>query len=346
MATKVGILGSTGYTGAELLRILVNHPGVDLSWLTSEKFSGEKISRVFPQFQGFCDLECVSASKLADSSGVDLVFSCLPHGISARFISRFLDEGSKVIDFSRDFRFGGASTTYKKLFKQDHKYGEQLQNAVYGLPELNRDKIRDALLVANPGCYATSVILGLLPLAERGLLPESPVIADIKSGISGRGRAPSLGHHFSEVNEGLSAGPQLARDQEIEMEQKLTEITDVPVHIIFVPHTAPINRGILATIYCRLDDKIDTEQIYEIYNNRYAQDPFVSLLGEGKFPGVKDVTYSNMCRIGLALRDNMIVIVAALDNLGKGASGQAVQNMNIMFGFSETEALKGPAIYP
>ena len=345
MAIKVGILGSTGYTGAELLRILVNHPGVNVSWLTSEKFSDENISRVFPHFEGFLDIECLSVSELAGAADVDIVFSCLPHGTSARFVSKFLGEGSRVIDFSRDFRFGEASV-YKALFKQDHKYVDQLKNAVYGLPELNRDKIRNAQLVANPGCYATSVILGLLPLTESGLLSGSSVIADIKSGISGGGRAPSLGHHFSEVNEGLSAGPQLARDQEAEMEHKLTEITGVSVNITFVPHTVPINRGILATTYCRLNDKADYGRIYDLYKTHYGEEPFVSLLSKGKFPGVKDVTYSNMCRIGLTLRDNMVVIVAALDNLGKGASGQAVQNMNIMFELPENEGLTGTATYP
>ncbi len=345
MAINIGILGSTGYTGAELLRILVNHPGVRICWLSSEKFSGENISRVFPQFESSLDIECIGVSNLNEQHKADLVFSCLPHGISARFVSKFLETGARVIDFSRDFRFGDASV-YKTLFKKDHKYQDHLQNAVYGLPELNREKIRDAVLVANPGCYATSVILGLLPIAASGLLAGDSIIADIKSSISGGGRAPSLGHHFSEVNEALSPAPDSARDQEAEMEQKLAEVMDVPINVNFVPHTAPINRGILATIYCRLNDKADYERVYELYKARYSDEPFVSLLCKGKLPGVKDVTYSNMCRIGLAQRDNMIIIVAALDNLGKGASGQAVQNMNIMFGLPENKGLTGAATYP
>jgi N-acetyl-gamma-glutamyl-phosphate reductase len=345
MAIKVGILGSTGYTGAELLRILLNHPDVEVSWLTSEKFSGESISRVFPHFSGFIDIECQSVSELPHTNDADLVFSCLPHGTSARFVSRFLGEGSRVIDFSRDFRFGNAAI-HKKLFKQDHKYSKLLKDAVYGLPELLRDKIRGAALVANPGCYSTAVILGLLPLAVNDLLAGDSIIADIKSGISGGGRAPTLSHHFSETNESLSAGPQLARDQEAEMEYKLSGLAGTPVKVTFVPHTVPINRGILATIYCQLNDKADSERIHKLYKTHYGEEPFVSVLSKGKFPGVKDVTYSNMCRIGLALRENMIVIVAALDNLGKGASGQAVQNMNIMFGFPENEGLTGPAMYP
>jgi len=345
MAIKVGILGSTGYTGAGLLGILLNHPDVEVSWLSSEKFSGWNISRVFPHFGGFLDIECLSVSEHPGKIPVNIVFSCLPHGISGRFVSKVLDKGTRVIDFSRDFRFGDA-VVYKKLFKQAHQYEDCLHKAVYGLPELYREKIRNAALVANPGCYSTVVILGLLPLAANGFLTGGSIIADIKAGISGGGRAPTLSRHFSEVNENMSASLRTARDQEAEMKYRLSELAGSPVTVEFVPHSVPVNRGILATIYCRLNDETDYERIYDIYKTHYGEEPFVSLLSKGKFPGVKDVAYSNICRIGLALRGSMLVIVAALDNLGKGVSGQAVQNMNIMFGFPENEGLAAPPIYP
>jgi N-acetyl-gamma-glutamyl-phosphate reductase len=261
-----------------------------------------------------------------------------------RFVSRFLKSGARVIDFSRDFRFSDARA-YKDLFNIDHKYQDYLKDSVYGLPELYRERIRNAALVANPGCFSTAVILSLAPLVKSGLINGSSVIADIKAGLSGGGRAPGLGHHFPEANANLSLS-LAGRDQEPEMEQELSILADGPVQVTFVPHTVPITRGILATAYCVLKKSAFSDRVYELYETQYNDESFVSLTGKGKFPGVKDVSYSNMCRIGIEIRDHIIVTVAALDNLGKGASGQAVQNMNIMFGFPETQGLRGPAMYP
>lgn len=345
MAINVGILGATGYTGAELLRILLVHPAVSVSLLSSEKFSGQRISEVFPEFEGHSDLVCSRVADLSYDSGLDVVFSCLPHGISSRFVSKFLDAGTKVIDFSSDFRFGG-SEVYRRLYNKDHKFSEYLDSAVYGLPELNRDKIKGSSLVANPGCYATSVILGLLPLAENSLLSAGSIIADVKAGSSGAGRAPTLSGHYPEVNESMAAEPESARDQELEMELKLSDITASAVNVTFTPHKAPMNRGILATIYCGLNDDIEYSKLFELYEERFRDETFVSLAEEGKFPSTKEVTYSNMCRIGLAVKSKTVVITSVLDNLGKGASGQAVQNMNIMLGLPEETGLINPALYP
>lgn len=331
MSIDVGILGATGYTGAELLRVLINHPQARVSLLSSEKFSGQEISRVFPQFGGYLENKCLSVSELSFNSGPDLVFSCLPHGLSSRFAAKFLDAGTRVIDLSHDFRLGNSDNSY---------------NPVYGLPELFRKNIRDAALVANPGCYATSVILGLLPLAEKGYLSEGSVIADVVAGSSGAGRAPVLSGHYPEANESLSSEPESARDQEQEMELKLSEAAGSGVNVKFTPHRAPINRGILATIYCGLNQDIDPKELYKLYEGRFSEEPFVSLCAPGNYPSVKEVTYSNMCRLGLSSNGKKVVIVSALDNLGKGASGQAVQNMNIMFGYDENEGLEGPALYP
>ena len=345
MTIKIGVLGATGYTGAELLRLLVNHSGVEMSWLTSEKFAGENISQVFPHLKGFLNITCTSVRNLRELSKVDLVFSCLPHGTSMHFVNRLLDNGSRVIDLSADFRFSEYKM-YEKWYNSKHKYRNHLKQAVYGLPEVNRDKIIDASLIANPGCYATSVILGLAPLAEEELLSTDSVVADIKSGLSGGGRAPNLTHHFSEANEGISIGTVSEHNQKPEIEQELSKLSGSKINLTFIPHTIPIDRGILATIYCRLKKKISIDKAYDLYRKFYEEKKLIRLLDIGDYPSTKNVRYSNMCDIGIGFQDDVFVSVVAVDNLGKGASGQAIQNMNIMFDFPETQGLMSSAIIP
>jgi len=345
MRLKIGVLGATGYTGAELLRLLVNHPGVEVSWLTSEKFAGKDISEVFPHLRGFLEIECSSVKKLNELAKVDLAFSCLPHGTSMHFVKRLLDTGARVIDFSADFRFSNAAV-YEDWFKSTHKYKNCLKEAVYGLPEIYREQIMGARLIANPGCYATSVILGLAPLAAEGLLKGASVIADIKSGLSGGGRAPNLGHHFPESNESVNINSVSDHNQKPEIEQELSKIGDSSIKVTFIPHTVPLNRGILATIYCRLKKKVALDKAYGIYEKFYRQEKFIRLSQKEDYPSTKNVRYSNMCDIGIGFQDDVFVSVVALDNLGKGASGQAVQNMNITFDFPETQGLMSTAIYP
>lgn len=345
MKVRIGVLGATGYTGSELVRLLLNHPGIEICWLTSEKFSGQRISTVLPHLKGFLDMECSSVRNLKELPKVDLVFSCLPHGTSMYFVSKMLDAGCRVIDFSSDFRFSNMKI-YEKWFNTKHKYQNHLKKAVYGLPELNREQIIDAKLVANPGCYATSVILGVAPIVEAGLVEPGSIVADIKSGLSGGGRAPNLEHHFSEANEGISIGSISGQDQKPEIEQILTNIGDSKFKVTFIPHSVSLDRGILATSYLRLNKKISLTKALQIYKRFYSGKQFVKVLDKLQTPFTKDVRYSNMCHIGIGFQDDVFVSVVAIDNLGKGASGQAIQNMNLMFGFPETQGLVSTPVFP
>ncbi len=345
MSIKAGILGATGYTGAELLRLLSGHPGVSLEWLTSEKFAGRKIDEVFPHLRGFSDIGCRSISGLKDLGKVDVAFSCLPHGSSMHFTARLLEAGVRVIDFSADFRFRNPAI-YERLFGGTHKYKTLADEAVYGIPEIFRDEIRNSRLVANPGCFATGVILGLYPLISEGLIDVSSIAADAKAGASGGGRAPSLQHHFPESNENVRVNISASDSQGPEMEEVLSLFSPGEVRIAFMPHTLSINRGILTTIYSGLKETVTPEFISGIYEKHYGGEPFVRLYAPDKYPEVKDVRYTNVCGIGFRLKQDRLIAVTALDNLVKGASGQAVQNMNIMFGFEETQLLGGSGIYP
>lgn len=345
MGIKAGILGATGYTGAELLRLLSGHPGVSLEWLTSEKFAGRKIDEVFPHLRGFSDIGCRSISGLKDLGRVDVAFSCLPHGSSMHFTTRLLEAGVRVIDFSADFRFRNPAI-YERLFGSTHKYKTLTDEAVYGIPEIFRDEIRNSRLVANPGCFATGVILGLYPLISDGLIDVSSIAADAKAGASGGGRAPSLQHHFPESNENVRVNISASDSQGPEMEEVLSLFSPGEVGITFMSHTLSINRGILTTIYSQLKETVTPEFISGIYEKHYGGEPFVRLYAPDKYPEIKDVRHTNVCGIGFRLKRGRLIAVSALDNLVKGASGQAVQNMNIMFGFEETQSLGGSGIYP
>ncbi|MGH7799896.1 MAG: N-acetyl-gamma-glutamyl-phosphate reductase [Thermodesulfobacteriota bacterium] len=346
MKLKVGILGATGYTGVELIRYLINHSGVEIAWLTSEKFAGKKISDVFPQLRKFLDLECVSVATLASLSKVDIAFSCLPHGTSMHFVAKLLQKGIRVIDFSSDFRIKNVGI-YESLYKVKHAYRDLLGEAVYGLPEIYREKIRDAKLVANPGCFSTSVILGLAPLCSNGLLKDrSVIIVDSKAGITGAGRAPSLELHYSECNESVSSYGVEGHRQKPEMEQELSNLVESPTNVTFVPHTVPISRGILTTMYTMCREKKSEDGIFDLYKQFYIRNSFVRIYEDDELPAVKNVRFSNFCDIGLGFQEDILISVVALDNLGKGASGQAVQSMNIMFDFPEEEGLKSPGIFP
>lgn len=345
MNIKVGILGATGYTGAELLRLLLGHPGVNIEWLTSEKFAGKKIYEVFPHLRSFLNLKCKSVSGLKDMGEVDVAFSCLPHGSSMHFAARLLDAGVRVIDFSADFRFKSPDV-YESLFGTAHKYKEYIRDAVYGIPEIFRKDIIGSKLVANPGCYATGVILGLYPLISEGIIDIHTIVADAKAGGSGGGRAPTLEHHFPESNENVRINLGASTNQGEEMKEVLSPFSGTEVGISFMPHTVSVNRGILTTIYSRLNEKYAPGDISALYDKYYGREPFVSVLASNEFPEIKDVRYSNICAMGFNLQSDRLVTVVALDNLVKGASGQAVQNMNVMFGFRETESLGGSGIYP
>ena len=338
-------MGATGYTGAELTRLLIRHPNVEIAWLTSEKFSGKKIYEVFPQFRKFIEIKCSSISKLKSFENVDLAFSCLPGGKSMHFVERLIQNGTRVIDLSPDFRFSDYEE-YKILHNTEDSCKDLLQSAVYGVPEFYRGKIRDATLVANPGCYSTSVLYGLAPAMVNALLEDGSIKIDSKAGLAGGGRAPVLEHHFSESNETALAFGIAKHDQKPEMQKQLSVLSGSPVSLTFVPHRIPVNRGILTTIYSELREPLDLKRLWELYLEYYAESSFIRVCNLGEYPSLKNVRFTNFCDIGIGFQDDVFITVVVLDNLGKGAAGQAIQNMNIMFGYPDEEGLTIPSMYP
>ncbi len=343
---KVAIVGATGYTGMELLRILANHPLVRVSALTSRKFEGSPIDSVFPALKGHIDLVCepLDFDRIAEKS--DFVFTAVPHQTAMGVVPHFYNRGKKVVDLSADFRFTDPQV-YEKWY-QPHGCENLLREAIYGLPELHREQITKARIVGNPGCYPTGAVLALTPVVREKRVDLSGIVIDAKSGVSGAGRDPSLGTLFCEVNEGLKAYKILEHRHHPEIEQELSRIAQQSVRTIFVPHLIPMDRGILSTIYVKLDRKTDTNSLLALYAKSYEGEFFIRLCPEGEYPNVSNVRGSNFCDIGLKVADDrkVAVIICAIDNLVKGASGQAVQNMNLMCGFPENAGLESIALFP
>jgi N-acetyl-gamma-glutamyl-phosphate reductase len=334
---RVGIYGATGYTGFELIRWLRRHDEAEIVFATSRTYAGKRLSDAFPTTD---ELPLVDGSE-ADPGAVDVVFLCLPHGeTTIKTAIEVLAAGARVIDLSNDFRLRDAAM-YEQWFKHAHGAPELLQEAVYGLPELYRAQIKGARLVGNPGCYPTSVILGLLPLAEAGLL-NGQVIVDAKSGVSGAGRSLSLKTHFAETNENFAPYTIGHTHRHIaEMEQELGAVTGAPLHVIFSPHLLPVNRGILSTMYVQLPRDMDPNAVRTLYTERYANEPFVRVLPAAHLPTLQHTAHTNLCVVNMQQVDDRgnWIVMASEDNLVKGASGQAIQNMNVMFGVSETMGL-------
>ena len=343
---KVAIVGASGYTGVELIRLLSSHPEIEITAVTSEQSAGKSIAEVFPSLSGVFEktLEHISIEVIAQKA--DLVFTALPHQKAMDYVPRFLELGKKVIDLSADFRIRDAAT-YGAWY-EEHNAPELLKEAVYGLPELHRDEIRNARLVANPGCYPTSVVLALVPLLKNGLIEPSSIIADSKSGVSGAGRSVSQDTHFPEVNEGFKAYKVAEHRHTPEIEQELSLLANIPVTISFTPHLLPVNRGILSTVYASVKNDMDEDSIIGAYNEFYEKERFVRVYKKGSFPNISNVRGSNFCDIGIRLdkRTNRVVVISAIDNLTKGAAGQAVQNMNIMYGFPEDTGLTYLPLFP
>lgn len=335
---QAGIYGATGYTGLLLVRLLTNHPHVQVRFGTSESSAGQLLSDVFP-----CpyELKLIKAED-APLSEIDVAFLCLPHAESLDMVRNVREAGVKAIDLSADFRFGNAAT-YEKWYGVRHTAPDLLAEAVYGLPEIHRQAIRHTNLVANPGCFPTSVILGLYPLAKNGLLADKNIIVDSKTGVSGAGRSLKLGSLFVEVNENLSPyniGHKHRHTPEMEQELDLTGTG--PYRVIFSPHLLPVNQGILSTMYVRLCDGCDAAQVLALYRETYAEEPFVQILPAGSLATLRHVVHTNRCTISITQVDdsNQFIVISAIDNLVKGASGQAVQNMNILFGLDEQAGLR------
>ncbi len=330
MKIKAGILGATGYTGAELIRLLTGHPYAEIKWLTSESFTGKNISEVFSTFRNIIDIECNSVRDIDSFEKVDVVFSCLPHHTSGHFARIFLDRGTKFIDFSSDFRSQSKSKT----------------NAVYGLPELLRRKIKNTSLIANPGCYATAAILGLAPLLEYKLIDTGTITIDAKAGLSGGGRAPVSERQFSEANDGISVNAISDHNQKHEIEDKLELLYKSRPSLIFSAYNINIDRGILCTITARLTHPLSKKEMQSRYRTFYNNERFLRLFDNEKQISTKNVRFSNYCDIFCGVQDGYVMCVTALDNLGKGAAGQAVQNMNIMFGIEESTGLQHTGLMP
>jgi N-acetyl-gamma-glutamyl-phosphate reductase len=334
---KIGIIGATGYTGSELVRILTNHPNVDITVITSESRAGELFSDVHPFLQGIADQKLVSINQI-DEYELDLVFLALPHGVSMDFVKRFKDKSFKIIDLSGDFRLS-SQKVYKEWYKIDHTYPEGIEKAVFGCPELYFDKIKDANLIANPGCFPTSAILGLAPLLKANIIETDRIIVDSKTGVTGAGIKAKTVNLYSNVNDNFKAYGLKNHRHTIEIQGILNSISEKDTLIQFTPHLLPLDRGILTTIYARPTRKMDEIILKELYSTFYANAPFVRLRKQE--PAIKDVRGTNFCDLHVTYdkRTHMVIIISVIDNLIKGAAGQAVQNMNIMFGLEETTGL-------
>ncbi|MFP4162393.1 MAG: N-acetyl-gamma-glutamyl-phosphate reductase [Chitinispirillaceae bacterium] len=335
---RVGILGATSYTGAELIRMLAWHPNVSIEFISSQSYASQRLNTIFPTLKGIFDDTLISPEE-AQKREADCIFSCLPHAVSAGLLIPYIKKGLKVIDLSADFRLRDTNV-YKTWYKTEHPSPEHLKDAVYGLPELYRSEIAGSSLIANPGCYVTSVLLPLMPLLKKASGSIKQIIADSKSGVSGAGRKLKQNTHFVEANENFTAY-SIGRTHRHtpEIEQELSAAADRPVVVTFSPHLLPINRGILSTIYIETD--LSSAECAEIVSSFYENEPFVRSRNSSDLPSISGVAHTNYCDIAFTGGENglPVIAVSALDNLLKGASGQALQNMNIMHGFSETTGL-------
>jgi len=340
---KIGIVGGTGYTGVELLRLLAIHPNAELAVITSRGEAGLPVADMFPSLRGYIDLKFSDPAQV-DLSICDVVFFATPNGIAMQQTRELLDKGVRVIDLAADFRIKDVAV-WEKWYGMTHACPDLIAEAVYGLPELNREQIRTAKLVANPGCYPTAVQLGFMPLLEAGVVDASHVIADAKSGVSGAGRKAEVHSLFAEAGDNFKAYGVSGHRHLPEISQGLASMASKQVGLTFVPHLTPLIRGIHATLYATLNQDIDLQQLFE---TRYAKERFVEVLPKGSHPETRSVRGSNQCRIAVHQPQggNTVVVLSVIDNLVKGAAGQAVQNMNIMFDFPENTGLEVVPLLP
>ena len=342
---RTAVLGATGYAGIELVRILSGHPEASIEILGSQSFAGKPISEVYENFAHVLENECEKLD-LDRAAECDVAFTALPHGASKDVIPSLIERGLKVIDLSGDFRYDDVKV-YEKWYKQEHSSPELLAESVYGLPELYRDKIKTARLIGNPGCYTTCSILGAYPILKSGLGSSENIIVDAKSGVTGAGRGIALPYHFCECTENTKAYKVATHRHTSEIEQELSKAAGKDVMISFTPHLIPQKRGILSTIYVNLNKKCTTEELVEVYKEFYRAEYFVRVKEAGSLPETKHVAGSNFVDIGMVVdeRLNRAVIVSAIDNIYKGAAGQAVQNMNLMFGLDEKTGIANAGFY-
>jgi len=343
---KVGIYGASGYTGQELLRLLLGHRQFEIVVVTSRRYAGIPVSDIYPVFAGMTDLVFVNVTPENVAALADVIFLALPHGVSMDVAPAFLRAGKKVVDLSADFRLHNIAV-YEQWYSR-HTATDFIKESVYGMPELYRDAIAAARLVANPGCYPTSVILGLAPLLKANWIDDTSIIVDAKSGVSGAGREPQVGTLFCEVDEGFKAYKVGKHRHTPEMEQEISILAGHDVKISFTPHLLPISRGILSTIYAGLKKDVTDKDLIDLYLKFYEGEKFIRICKVGTFPDISSVRGSNYCDIGLTIdqRTKRVIIICTIDNLIKGASGQAVQNMNLMCGISEDTGLNMISLFP
>jgi len=343
---KVAIIGASGYTGCELMRLSVQHPHIELVAVSSEKFSGKAVGEVFPSLGTTVKLTFHALAEQEAMREADFVFSALPHSEAMGVVPHLIQQGKKVVDLSADFRFR-TPDLYEQWYKK-HTAPELLQEAVYGLSEIYREKIRGAQLVANPGCYPTAVLLSLIPAVQNKLIDLKSVIIDAKSGVSGAGRSPVLNSLFAEANEGVKPYKIGTHQHTPEIEQELGLIAKQQVSLLFTPHLMPMNRGILVTAYATPKNMVAQKDIVNIYQTFYQNDKFVRICPPDTLPSTHQVKGSNYCDIGIIVdsKTNRLILVAAIDNLIKGASGQAIQNMNIMAGLEEDSGITQLPLFP
>ncbi|MDF1496056.1 N-acetyl-gamma-glutamyl-phosphate reductase [Caproiciproducens sp. CPB-2] len=336
---RAGVVGATGYAGAELCRLLSGHPQAELAAVSSVSFEGQALSEIYPAYRGVCDMVCGTQGEVVEKS--DAVFAALPHGLSQELAAECFAKGKVFIDLGADFRLENEED-YREWYGGTFLHPGLHALAVYALPELFREQIRGKKIIANPGCYTTAVPLALAPALKNGLIEKDGIIADCKSGVTGAGRKPSQNTHYPELNEGMSAYKVACHRHTPEMEQSLSHVAGAPVKLTFVPHLLPVNRGILATCYAKLAAGATMEQIQKAYHDAYDSEYFIRLLPQGIEADIKNVRYSNFCDISLHAdsRTGTLVAISAIDNMVKGAAGQAIQNMNLAFGIEETAGLK------
>lgn len=344
---KVGIIGATGYAGGELVRLLLQHKETEIIWYGSKSYIDQKYSKVFGNMVKLVDETCMEDSMEALADEVDVIFTATPQGFCASLMNEIILSKTKVIDLSADFRMKEIHT-YETWYNITHTAKEFIEEAVYGLPEVNRERIKGARLLANPGCYPTCTFLTIYPLLKEGLLEENSIIIDAKSGTSGAGRGAKVGNLYCEVNENIKAYGVATHRHTPEIEEQLSYQAGKEIRVQFTPHLVPMNRGILITAYANLKDGVTQEKVNQVYRSYYKKEYFVRVLEDGMFPETKWVEGSNFVDVNAVVdeRTNRIVMMGAMDNLVKGAAGQAVQNMNLMFGLEETEGLQLVPMFP
>ncbi|PCI59405.1 MAG: N-acetyl-gamma-glutamyl-phosphate reductase [Methylophilaceae bacterium] len=343
---KVGIVGGTGYTGVELLRLLAIHPNVDIVAVTSRSEAGLPVSEMFPSLRGYIDI-AFSDPATAKLEACDIVFFATPHGVAMSQAPALLASGTKLIDLAADFRLQDTAA-FEKWYDMPHSCPDILQEAVYGIPELNREQIKQANVIGNPGCYPTTVLLGLMPLLEKSLVDfTTPIIADSKSGVSGAGRKAAVATLFAEASDNMKAYGLSGHRHHPEIDAQLKQLAGNELQFIFVPHLVPMIRGMLSTLHIKLTSKAKNINLQSLYEQRYADESFVDVLPQGVLPETRSVRGSNHLRIALQSQvEDYLTVIVVQDNLVKGAAGQAVQNMNVMFGLAETAGLDVVPLMP